>query len=413
MDILNRIWEQIHRLLGSLSASQRISLAILGASIFISLTMLLLMTGGSSYVNLYSSRLNPEDAANITRFLNENGYKHKYEDGFISVLRLEKDMIVLDLGGEGLTLTGEDPYDYLKHPDITSTDKVKQLRHLHAIEKNLANTIETYKIVQQAKVSITGEDNSQFFFGDEKPPTAAIVVKLGFGKILNKKQVLAIANLVSNSIKGLEAGRVSISDTNMNPYKVPDQDGMVGGDGEKLELTKRYEEYFEKKVYEGFVAFLGPLSAHVTANVSLDIQYIEDHIHDIIGDGTIVTDKEKRKESEKVTGGSPLAPGTPTQLRNLAANSPVKLREHDITDTLDKIKDWDKLDRFVKSNPDAVDKKTMSIVVPYRFAALKDGEQEINPAEAETNISTNLKKWKDLVMAAAGITEPADVVLHA
>lgn len=409
MDLLNRLWNQVRALLVNISPSQRVSLAILGASIVISLTMLVLMSAGSNRVPLYYTQLANGDAATIVKFLNENNYKVEYEDGMLYVSPDQKDEILLKIGGEGIDLEGADPFDYLKDMDFSKTDDQRQKMHLHATEQNLARIIRKISVVQQAYVTLTANKESLYVFGNEEKPKASVLLKLGFGRELDRDQVLGIANLVASAMRDLPPANVAITDTSGKVYRIPDKDNA--GIEDHLRLTKQYEAHLEEKVSGMFNAFMR--GAHVTANIVLNKKYIEENFHDVLGDaGTEVIDKKKTTESEKTINPPAQEVGTTTALRNNGGGT-GKSTERDFKEEDGGKVDWDRLDRFVRSHPDAIEKKSLSVIVPWDLAALKDGEQELNPTEADANVQANLQRWAGMVSTAAGIEDVQDITLQA
>ncbi|MCV5349070.1 flagellar M-ring protein FliF, partial [Escherichia coli] len=81
-----------------------------------------------------------------------------------------------------------------------------------SLEGELAQSIMSLDAVESARVHLALNEESSFVVSDEPQNSASVVVRLHYGAKLNMDQVNAIVHLVSGSIPGLQASKVSVVD---------------------------------------------------------------------------------------------------------------------------------------------------------------------------------------------------------
>ncbi|MCV5433499.1 flagellar M-ring protein FliF, partial [Escherichia coli] len=85
-------------------------------------------------------------------------------------------------------------------------------RYKRSLEGELAQSIMSLDAVESARVHLALNEESSFVVSDEPQNSASVVVRLHYGAKLNMDQVNAIVHLVSGSIPGLHASKVSVVD---------------------------------------------------------------------------------------------------------------------------------------------------------------------------------------------------------
>jgi flagellar M-ring protein FliF len=150
--------------------------------------------------------------------------------------------------------------------EVASTDVAARLKNAVAIE--LAASIKAIDGVRQASVQIATPEPS-VFVRDKVPASASVFITLAPGRTLSEAQVRAIVWLVSSSVAGLSADKVSVID----------QSGAllssVGSAAEAAQLG--YQGKVEAMVRQRLVKLLTPLigTGRFTAEVAADVDYSE------------------------------------------------------------------------------------------------------------------------------------------
>ncbi len=89
------------------------------------------------------------------------------------------------------------------------TSFLQKVNYQRALQGELERTIMELREVEGARVHIVVPEE-RLFAEEEKVPTASVVLKLRSGVTLQDNQIEAIANLIANSVEGLNPNRVAI-----------------------------------------------------------------------------------------------------------------------------------------------------------------------------------------------------------
>jgi len=137
-------------------------------------------------------------------------------------------------------------------------------------EAELAKSITEISSVKASRVHLALPEKS-VFVRDQTPPTASVFVNLKNGRKLDKTQILAITNLVSSSVPGMNPGNVSIVDQFGNLLSnSPDDPDQVLADSQ-LEYRMKLENIYRNRIQSLVTPIVG--SNNVNAQVNLEIDF--------------------------------------------------------------------------------------------------------------------------------------------
>lgn len=171
------------------------------------------------------------------------------------------------LAGQGLPKSAT-PLDPVGDMPLGLSRAVEAARLKNAVAIELAASIKAIDGVRQASVQIATPEPS-VFVRDKVPASASVFITLAPGRTLSEAQVRAIVWLVSSSVAGLSADKVSVID----------QSGAllssVGSAAEAAQLG--YQGKVEAMVRQRLVKLLTPLigTGRFTAEVAADVDYSE------------------------------------------------------------------------------------------------------------------------------------------
>src|SRR5690348_938606 len=98
--------------------------------------------------------------------------------------------------------SGRIGFEVFDRATLGSTEFVEQINFRRALEGEIARTIGTIAAVSSARVHIApGKDQ---LFGEKRPATASVVLKLKDARSLPPSTATGIANLVAASVEGLQ-----------------------------------------------------------------------------------------------------------------------------------------------------------------------------------------------------------------
>ncbi len=126
--------------------------------------------------------------------------------------------------------------------DLTASREEKRIKLVRAQQGELARLIRRIEGVESASVNLSIPEAS-LFRGDEKPVSATVQVQLPTGEQLDRTKIRAIINLVAGSVSGLEASRVSLTDTHGNIYN-----SILNLGAELNDKLQEQDQYMKGKV---------------------------------------------------------------------------------------------------------------------------------------------------------------------
>src|SRR5947207_9699057 len=160
--------------------------------------------------------LTPEDSAGIVKDLERQGiaYELKNDGAIVMVPRDKMTRIRMKLAEGGLPKGGGVGYEIFDKSDALGANSfVQNIKHLRALEGELARTIKAIDRVQAARVHLVLPERP--LFSRETPePSASIVVRVRGS--LEPQQIRAVRHLVASAVSGLKPQRVSVVDETGN-----------------------------------------------------------------------------------------------------------------------------------------------------------------------------------------------------
>ncbi|MEL7608602.1 MAG: flagellar basal-body MS-ring/collar protein FliF [Bacillota bacterium] len=249
---------------------KRLRLIILVVVAFAVILAASILLNQKTYTVLYSG-MNAEDAGEVLARLNEMSVDAKAQGSdTILVESGDADSIRMQLAAEGYPSSGYN-YDIFQNASgLGTTDMEKRVYLQFQLQENLRKTIVQLDKVKDAVVNVTlGESSSFVLSDDEKPATAAVMLKLEDGAALGDSEVRAIAELVSKSVPGLDVDEVRVIDSEMNLYDIND-DTTVENVGTQMQLQQTVQEQLQTQVTNLLAPIFGKDSVLAQVNVVLN-----------------------------------------------------------------------------------------------------------------------------------------------
>ena len=175
----------------------------------------------------------------------------------------------ISLAAQGLPEFGGDGVNNLDNLPLGISRSVEGVRLRQVQEVELAKSITEISNVKAARVHLALPEKS-VFVRDQTPPTASVFVNLKNGRNLDKTQVLAITNLVSSSIPGMNPNNVSIVDQFGNLLSTaPDDPDQVLADNQ-LEYRMRLENIYRNRIQSLVTPIVGSNNVNAQVNIEID-----------------------------------------------------------------------------------------------------------------------------------------------
>ncbi|MBC7187194.1 MAG: flagellar M-ring protein FliF [Calditrichaeota bacterium] len=277
------------------------------AAIVAGFVFLLRWAARPEFVTLYSD-MDLKDGDKIVEVLRSSGVPYRIADGGRAILVPSSRVyeMRMKLAAQDLPRSGRIGYEVFDKKDIGVSEFVQSVNYQRALEGELARTIQALTEVEFARVHLVFP-KERLFKEDQQRPTASVLLRLRPGARLSEGQVAGIANLVANSVEGLNERDVTIVDTEGKILSTnTDQDSVVGLSSSQLELQKKYEAYLQQKAQSMLDGVLGPGNAIVRVAAQLNFKRADKVAESYDPDLAAVLSQENLEETSGDTSGKPL-----------------------------------------------------------------------------------------------------------
>lgn len=260
--------QQIIQSISALGQRQKMILAaaVLGAALVVILGIGAVNT--PDYLSLYRN-LTPTNAARIDTALISAGFDTMVsEDGkTISVRRSDLARARMVLAETGLPIRGDAGWELFdENSGWAMNSFLQRINRLRAMEGELARSIQTLDGVQSARVHLVLPQREAFSRAAPSP-RASVIVRAIPGRAIDRKQAIAIRNLVASAVAELDLNRVTVLSATGTVILA---EGGSGTGQVTLQTTKAAIEDRLVREIEGILtARVGAGNARVTVNVDL------------------------------------------------------------------------------------------------------------------------------------------------
>jgi flagellar M-ring protein FliF len=401
-EAIQRLLEQVRTLWSGLTWPQR--LGILGACGAVTALLLgIILWGNRPDLTTLYANLSATDAGMIVEQLKSGRISYKITDNGTRILVPASQVYEtrLKLASAGLPQGGGVGFELFDRSNFGATDFVQKLNYQRALQGELARTIGQISEVQQARVHIAIPQPT-IYSDREKPVTASVVLSLRPGARMNAEQVRAIVHLVSASVEGLDADRVTVIDSAGRILSQRSDRGAVAGTTSQFEYQTGVEAELQRRVQSMLEEVLGPGKSSVRVAAQLEFSHGE-RTEERIDPNSVVKSESRSTESSKSNSTRPAGvPGTTSNIGSTAAlvpgtaTSSESAKEQESTQY--------EVGRVVERRTlVAGEIKRLSVAVlvdpPYKLVKAADGtEQKV----ATPRPQGELEKLRSLVMKAVG-----------
>jgi flagellar M-ring protein FliF len=305
---MQRVFEQLRAIWAGIGRGQRLGILGVGGAAALVLAGLSIWGNRPDLTTLYAN-LSPTDAGLIVEQLKAGRVSYRITDNGSRILVPASQVYEtrIKLATAGLPQGGGVGFELFDRSTFGVTDFVQKLNYQRALQGELARTIGQIREVQQARVHIT-MPQATVFSEREKPTTASVVLTLRPGGRLNPEQVRAVVHLVSGSVEGLEADRVTVIDSAGRILSQRSDRGSGAGTATQFEYQTGVEADLQRRVQSMLEEVLGPGKASVRVAAQVEFSHGE-RTEERVDPNTVVRNEQRTSETSK---GSSTRPGSVT-----------------------------------------------------------------------------------------------------
>ena len=307
-------YEQLRERWNELSLRTRV-LVLSAAGVVVAASLL---TYASQHIvnhEVLFSNLAPEDAAEVVERLRDMRVPYELESGGTAVLvpseRVHETR--LTLAAEGLPSGGGVGFELFDEPRFGESEFSEHVKYHRALEGELARTISHISGVDSARVHLVLPERT-LFVSNRQPASASVVLRLRPGWQMREDRVRGIVNLVTSSVRGLEAGGVTVVDG--QGRQLNEQTGEAGeAPTDALDFRRRIEEEKAETLQELLDQTLGPGVALV--RIAADVSFTREERTEEVFDPNTVAPRSFQVDEERDPNGAGPTAGVPGAVSNL------------------------------------------------------------------------------------------------
>ncbi|MEB2344402.1 MAG: flagellar basal-body MS-ring/collar protein FliF [Deltaproteobacteria bacterium] len=273
--------------------------------------------GGPTWAPLFRG-IAPEEMARVVEVLDGERIPYQLAAGGNEV-QVPADRVYaarIQLAGQGLPAGGGAGFELFDKPDFGVTDFVHRVNYRRALQGELARSIAQLEPVMRARVQIALPERSPFVGDRERKPSASVIVELHPGAALSAAQVRGVVHLVSSSVEGLAADRVTVVDGRGRMLAPAGDDGV---DPAQPAGTGEYQARLERELGQRVEAILAPVvgAGRVVAQVRADLDWTQTEETEERFDPDSQIERSEQRTVETDEDGVGLAEGPPGVASNV------------------------------------------------------------------------------------------------
>ncbi len=409
MDIVKEYFRKLQEYAQTLTLPQKIS--YIGGIVVLlgTLAFLVYVNNRTDYVPLYSG-LAQGDMGEIAQALKAKKTPYRIGEGSIEVAREQLYETRLSLAADGIPKGSGMGFEIFDQQKLGSTEFVQKINYQRALQGELARTINGMSEVQESRVHLVMPEES-LFKEDQKPPSAAVVLKLRPGGRVEPKELQGIVHLVAATVRGLEENRITVMSTDGQVlYKKNAEDPSTQLSNTQIERKQRMEDDMRQKIQTMLEQVVGPNRVLARVSLDLDLNQIQIAEESYNPDSSVVRSQQRTTETSE--GKEPGAKGNPDVPINLEGKL---LQNSPQGDTAKSSKQFNrqrevvnyeinKTSRQIVQMPGSIKKLSVAVIVDGKYETKpgSDGkpQQAYVPRPAE-----EMKSIEDLVRKAVGYNE--------
>jgi flagellar M-ring protein FliF len=296
--------KQIQKLWSQLETGQRVIFFAVLSAVLLTLVIFFTWLGSEDYTQLYSN-LSPEETSRVIEVLQSRSVDYRLTGGGSGVTvpgsRIAE--MRVEMAKQGIPDSGVVGYEIFDEQGLGVSEFTQNLNYSRALEGELSRSITLLRGIDQARVHLV-IPKPALFKEDRRDPSASVVLGLSRPKGVAGAQVMAIQQMISSAVEGLEDGNVTVLDGYGNLLSREEEDELTGLSNSQLALKQDVESYLSRKAENTLESVLGSGSAIVEVNADLDFEKVERTSEIVDPESATILSEVRTEEKSDETGQS-------------------------------------------------------------------------------------------------------------
>lgn len=362
-----------------------------------------------NYAPLYSDA-SPQDLDEIVNVLDAAGIEFKVDSssGAILVPQSKLPEARLKLAAQGLPGSSAKGFEMLQEDQGFGTSQfMESARYNHALETELARSVESIRSVEKARVHLALPKQS-IFIRNRTKPSASVVVKLYAGRSLSQAQVEAIVNLVAASVPLMEPDQVTVVDQ-FGRLLNSKSDNELEQTNKEFDYRRKLEDNYAQRIVQLLQPIVGEGKVNAEVSAALDFSQTETTREAYDPERSVIrSEKISEQETRDLNQamGIPGAlsnqpPGAGTTDPNAAGDNPdATALPANQTRSATRNFEVDRTISHTRNPKGSIERLTVAVVVDSKAITKEDGTTELQPWSEE-----QLAQFEQLVKQTIGFSE--------
>ncbi|MBI2406726.1 MAG: flagellar M-ring protein FliF [Gemmatimonadetes bacterium] len=247
-----------------------------------------------------------EHASTLTERLSAAGIAYQFARGGTEIDVAETDLARarVTLAKDGLPGTGRPGLELFDRPTWGWNEFTERVNYRRALEGELERTIGRMTGIERAEVHLGLPEDVSYRRAIARPMTASVLIAVQSGASPSPDVVRGIANLVSSSVDGLGADRVSIHDETGREWSERADSSSAGLSSAQLRAQLEVERTLEQKVTSLLQGVVGAGNSRVTVSAPLNFDRLERTTQSVDPDRQAIATEQKSESTPGEEGGA-------------------------------------------------------------------------------------------------------------
>ena len=410
MNIALQYLRRLYDYFRTLTLAQKISYAG-GIIIFAgALAFLVYLNNRTDFAPLYSG-LSQNDMAEIAQGLKAKKIPYLVSDGSIEVAREQIYETRLSLASDGIPKGSGMGFEIFDQQKLGSTEFVQKINYQRALQGELARTINGMSEVLESRVHLVLPEDS-LFKEDQKPPSAAVVLKLRSGAGMDERELQGIVHLVAATVRGLEENRITVmSNDGKILYKKNQEEQSTQLSNTQIERKQRMEEDMRQKIQSMLEQVMGANRVLARVALDLDLNKVQIAEETYNPDSAVVRSQQRTTETSegKEAGGAKGNPDVPINIEGKLLQSAPQADGAKTAKQFNSQREVlnyeiNKTSRQITQMPGNIKKLSVAVIVDGKYET-KPGADGKPKQIYSARSAEEMKSLEELVKKAVGYNE--------
>lgn len=278
-EFIKKFVTQLKETYNKLNQRQKIIIGLVMGVVLISFIFLISFSSKTTKEVLYSN-LNAKDFGEISKKLQEWGYKFSPDNNNIWVNSEDKQYIKMKLAQEGLIPSGIKGWELFDTQKWTTTDFERNINKRRAVIGEITKHLKLLEDVEDASIQITMPEKELYIDEDTPWKASVIITPAPYSDITkNKDKIKGIINIVAFGVDKLAPPNIVVSDNHGNilsDFSDEEATDYLRRAKEETKIIEQLKNKIQEDIYSGLSKFIG--KDKVDVRVFLDVDFNQENI---------------------------------------------------------------------------------------------------------------------------------------